>query len=943
MIQQIDQLLPVISKSLALEKDIKESERVVWHRNLVEIQRELEYIRFAAQENCSVAVFGESQMGKSLLISSMLSEPGEPYHVRCGGQKYNFKDKINPSLPGSSQEATGVITRFTLENKDDKTPEGWLKVNMLSLADLVLILAEAYYNNVIRKNRTTTTEEEKERIKERLDNCHTQPNASPLLREVDLSYIENYLKTSSTIGENIRVLIEASLFSKLMGKVHSISNEELLSLLTLVWNENKEFNKLFYELTETYRTLNYEQEIYVEFKSVLRDHGTLLDVARLDEMRCTPVNISKEYISDALVMLSPNASPISVKKSFLSALIAELTFKMDQEDEMGERQFLKHMDILDVPGYRPDDKYNEEDLYKGKSLTTVFRRGKVSYLFNKYSKTKRVSSLLFCHNHNQSNACVMGPVLIDWVENNVGTGPKEREIYINELKGDPLFVISTWFNEDLKYMDQKKGDDLDEKWRRRFKQTMEGQVLRATDHPEHWFNNWTNRQRLFQNLFILRDFDYSKNTFSGYDKDLGTRENGIIKIDKYPNYLEDLKLSFTSNDFVRERFINPEKSWNDAATVGCDGTKPIIEKLNMLAPHIQNARTIMFKNSLQSQIRSLLEVLNSQYDHSDPKEQIKKAKKEAGKIIMSIDAQTGDDASAFASIIDKLMIPEQMVSEHVFAKINTAEIDVPLSNKESEIFMNAGLDTNNSEELNIQLLCDFYGADTREELEQMLTEIGVKLDNLFRKEKQMMVSPAEQLVSYIEVLWRKDFLGQHVIDILKEDFPPIEVLLTNFGQVYESLKIHSILIDGVEQIMNTVVKNKQASILGDYLAMSFNKFITTFGFAFMDVTQRENITDHSISMGMPVDRELVLDTKRTNGIEMLTRLDEVQSLLQKPGYNQDIRQLQKEVPQYRSRWQWQQRMRAAITQGSKMPRNGFETNSELKKLIDTIDNIQNSK
>ena len=940
MKQRIEQLLPIISQSLALEKDLKASEQAVWHRPLVEIQRELEYIRFAAQENCSVAVFGESQMGKSLLISSMLSEPGKPYHVSCGGQQYNFKDKINPSLPGSSQEATGVITRFTLGNKEDMTPEGWLKVNMLSLADLVLILAEAYYNNVIRKNRTTTTEEEKDRIKERLENCHTQPNATPLIREVDLSYIENYLKTSSTIGENIRVLIETSLFSKLITKVHSISNDEMLSLLTLVWNENTEFSKLFYELTETYRTLNYEQEIFVEFKSVLREHGTLLDVARLDEMRCAPVNVTKEYIGEAQVRLSPTASPISVKKSFLSALIAELTFKMEQENDMEERKFLQYMDILDVPGYRPDDKYNEEDLYKGKSLTTVFRRGKVSYLFNKYSKTKRVSSLLFCHNHNQSNACVMGPVLIDWVENNVGVGPKEREIYVDALSDAPLFVISTWFNEDLKYMNQKKGDDLDEKWRRRFTQTMEGQVLRATDHPEHWFNHWTDKQKLFKNLFILRDFDYSKTTFSGYDKDLGTPESGIVPIEKYPTYLDDLKMSFMSNDFVRERFTNPEQSWNDAASVACDGTKPIIRKLNNIAPHIKDARNIMFNNILQTQTKLLLDILNSQYDPSDPTEQIKKAKKEAGKIIMSIDAHTGDNASFFASIIDQLMIPERMVYEHVFSKINTAEIDVPLSNKESEIYMNAGLDTKNSEETNLQLLCDFYGADNREELNQMLGEIGVNLGNLLRKEKQMMVSPAEQLVTYIEELWRKDFLGQQVIDILKKDFPPIDILLTNIGQVYDALKIHTILTNGVEQIMNTVIKNKQASIVGDYLAMSLNKFITSFGFAFMDVNQKEKLTDHSINMGMPVDRELVLDTKKTNGIDMLTRLDEVQTLLQKPGYNQDVRQLQKEVPQYRSRWQWQQRMRAAITQGSKMPRNGIEVNSKLKTLIDTIGSIQ---
>ncbi|MBK6353098.1 MAG: hypothetical protein IPF46_06775 [Saprospiraceae bacterium] len=68
------------------------------------------------EDNPAAAMFGESQAGKSYLVSSLLSEEGIPFEIFDGtGEGYNFKDKINPY--GNEHESTSVVTRFSTKYK----------------------------------------------------------------------------------------------------------------------------------------------------------------------------------------------------------------------------------------------------------------------------------------------------------------------------------------------------------------------------------------------------------------------------------------------------------------------------------------------------------------------------------------------------------------------------------------------------------------------------------------------------------------------------------------------------------------------------------------------------------------------------------------------------------------------------------------------------------
>ncbi len=929
----INNTLSAIDKARDWESHVAESKQYSWHRKLIDIQRQLKDIKFALEENCSVAAFGESQMGKSYLVSALLSGPGVPFSVQGDDTSYNFISDINPSAPNSSVEATGVVTRFTTSSQASNTPKGWLKVRMLTISDIVLVLAEAYYNQVIRNSRNIT--DLMDEIENRIKQCQIITNSNPLLTEVDIANIEDYLRTTTTIGVNCDHIFSTNLFQFLLRNVCKISNDDIIALLKLIWNNNSDINRLFDDLMNTYRVLGFQSVNYVNFKSVLRKHGSLLDVARLDEMYSTPEAVSSYFDPQASVKLHTNGNVLSLPKSFLSALTAELCFIVDKTENTNSRTFMDSLDILDFPGLRPQQRKSENELSRGKNIATIFRRGKVTYLFNKYSRTKRISSLLFCHNNNQSNECTMGPVLTDWVWTNIGRGVNDRKKYLDNTLVSPLLVVSTWFNKDLDYNDESRDADLGERWNRRFKTVLSKEVLQSVDKTEHWFNSWSANSMPFKSIFMLRDFRFSKGIFKGYDPELKQKETEPAKIDKFPDYLEKLKDSFTSNEFVRDHFDNPGKHWDAAATPACDGTLTIIEHLNNLAPKVNGARLQKFKNDYNHLVDDLRMLLHGEYHDDDPAEQTRKAKKEVGRLIASIDRQCGNDPYFWSRMMESMMMPERVIREVVFSQISGNVVTQPLSKPESEIFMAAGLDTESSVEENLQKLCDYLGADDKKECEETLYDIDPDIDiDKLLDQNRMVQGTADQLLTSIERIWETDFLSIKVAG--GSGIPEINTIVTKLVSLYKILNVHDKLLVEVNHLMDTIVQNKQVGIVSSWLTMSFNKFVGEFGYSYINENTHNNLIQKNEEFKLNIDFDLLESNNLGNGIDLLKQMDLVQHRLEQEGFTAGVRDQQKLLPKYHSRWQWQNRMRAAFAIVSGLREYDIEANNKLKQIIDSI-------
>ena len=86
MTQDINKHITIIDNSIKWAKEYgKDSFPYEILKNL---RRKLKRISNALEENCSVAAYGESQVGKSYLMSSLLSSSDHPFVIENDGKEY---------------------------------------------------------------------------------------------------------------------------------------------------------------------------------------------------------------------------------------------------------------------------------------------------------------------------------------------------------------------------------------------------------------------------------------------------------------------------------------------------------------------------------------------------------------------------------------------------------------------------------------------------------------------------------------------------------------------------------------------------------------------------------------------------------------------------------------------------------------------------------------
>lgn len=930
--QLINKQLTTVNEALGWLKYVPKAEQLEYKKKLINYRRGLKKIQYAISEPCSSAAFGESQMGKSYLISAMLSSSNHPFAVTDGEKQYDFISEINPSRPNSTIEATGVITRFT--TKAIITPTNYLKVRLLSVTDIVLILCEAYYNQVdYLLNEVLSKDEINEFVKNIIP--EKPVNKQQIIGEDDVLDIKEYLLNSSTLSKKCDKVLNSDLFNFLVQNVYDLSKSQISSLLQILWNRQSEIGRLWADMMAAYEKLEYKPIVYTCFDSVLKRKGTLLDVARLDEMYGDPEDTGSEYEPMAEVKTEVDGKSINLEKSFFSSLIAELSFSLDEEMS-DTHPFLKDLDILDFPGARRPEQIKQDKLGEGKNLSTVLRRGKVAYLFNKYSAAKRISSLLFCHNNSMSGESSMGGLLDKWVTENIGADPRRREEYIKTSVIPPLFVISTWFNKDLEYQDETAGDtySLDARWNRRFNVVLEKEVLKSLGDDKHWFNDWSVSTKQFQNIYMLRDFKYSKTIYNGYDPRAGHPESGEpVRPANYPTFFSDLKKSFISNDFVQLHFSDPNEAWESAASCAKDGTLRIINSLNTLAPNVSHAREDKFDNDIK-QIRNGMSSFLEQYYHPDTnEEQLNLAKRQAGRACVQIDRMIGRDAYAFGKFLDTMMISEPEIYELINSLILGEEQPMPMNDEEAQIFMAAGMDTSLSRDENLDRLCAYLGVNDEDECRSELGSID--LDKLLSK-SQMMVSRADNIVASVEGLWHDKVLMTRVVNSYENTLPAVSTIMSSLWSLYKMMDVRQAFIEKVNDYISNIDKSVSVGIISDYLSIQFNDFASSFGFKFLKDSDKQKLFKKNAELKLNIDTSLIDNDGSTENINLLSDLNKLKEMLSGKSFVAGDRKFLARFPQYKKVWRWQQQLRCGYILASELPDYDINANSELKAILENI-------
>lgn len=122
---------------------------------------------------------------------------------------------------------------------------------------------------------------------------------------------------------------------------------------------------------------------------------------------------------------------VGVTIAQLATLAVEVNFSLLNRPTASVAQ---DVEILDFPGYRTRNKYLSIDEAALKDSAdevypywNLILRGKVAYLFERYSEAQEMNALVVCTSTmKQSDVISVAPVLTRWIHNTQGATPKER-------------------------------------------------------------------------------------------------------------------------------------------------------------------------------------------------------------------------------------------------------------------------------------------------------------------------------------------------------------------------------------------------------------------------------------------------------------------------------------------------------------------------------------
>lgn len=946
MKQKIQKQLAIIEKSKEWMLNALDGEKQRnAYRNIINHRRSLKKKLSAIENNPGVAIYGESQVGKSYLISSLLSREGQPFSiVGENGAIHNFIEEINPR--GEGNESTSLVSRFSVNYKPINSSFP-IKATLLSPADIVLVLCDSYYNDIKVDHSFIM---QKEQIKEELSALKSrfekQRVQQDVLGEDEVLDIQDYFKENFSLKAN-NVLF-SGFFDEVSLFISKVSPHDWKQIFSLLWNHNQQFSGLFDALIAEYSKLGFSTNVYLPVSAVLRNYGTLLDVERLKEIHTAPnpgkVDANYRAETTALYYSNKQERQVTVQKSYLCALSAELVFPQE-EILLSGKPFLKETDLLDFPGARGRMNLPELEI-NAENIPQLLIRGKVAYLFNKYSEAEKISIFMLCAKHDQPGQRFMPQILANWINKYIGDTPEKREKFITTSQIPPLFIIGTFFNVNLEYNPtQDKADDLSSlkyRWNQRFEKTLETEILDTK--TKDWFYNWTKSSPNFQNIFFLRDFVFSESksqVFKGYIQH--KRELEEIHPPTFPDFRQKLRQSFLEYDFVRRHFANPEESWDEAAGMNKDGTQLIIKKLTIAAGNINQARHEKAVEELNEISKGISEELQRYYHSNDKDQELQKVRALAGDIQFKLDtAFSADGIKNFGKLLKELMLAESTVLELFRKKIDDIEHrDVINLDIYSNFRMHVPIIVGDLADSYFERLCAHYEKTTDEQKDLFRKELednGIDLEELVSGNSELIKNNAQQLADTLLDYWLAYICmnDKHSIrQILAQgDSTALQDIATMYQKLFSKIKLSEKIANIIREYLEGYNKTDLPyDIIADQSTELLNLCISTVGYKFFDYSEINDLrqANEQNKLGLVLDQDESPTEKSV--AELFEKIDHQSTILKSNPEEM------KSLPSYRNYQAWYNRLKVGFVSVCDIPNYNVAKNEQLGVIINDLQSI----
>lgn len=545
----------------------------------------------ASSRPMTIGFFGLSQAGKSYLISALAAGQNGKLETNFSGSRLDFLHHVNPA--GGGKEATGLVTRFSRSAVSGPTDTP-VELRLFREIEIVKILANSWFNDF--DHERLDFELDATRIDAALSQFESVTPSTqhqPGMTAEDVVSLWDYLRDSygNSIGK-----LRSRYWPRAILLAPRLKIAQRAELFALLWGEQSEFTRLYQTLASVLANLNYAPRVYAPLACLVSKEGgayvqrdSIMNVDILERLGA----VDEPVLEVCPDLGADESTSVSVPVAQLAALAAELIFPLV---EPTQDPHVEKVDLLDFPGYRGRMKLTsleppqEQAQQDGMPVAKAFLRGKVAYLFERYTDTQEMNGLVVCTSSDkQSDVSDVEPVLTRWIENTQGLEAVDRE-----GKDAGLIWAITMFDKRVSSSLGQEDAMLSEGWEGLIKMTL----LERFGGCD-WLDQWS-PSRPFDNVFLVRKPGIPVpflDTHQGHEKAL--REDSH-------DALQRMAKTFTASDKVNRHVANPDDAWQAMLTLNDGGIKRISAYLGRIA-------TLDFKlQRIEQQLQDKLEGLVEQ-------------------------------------------------------------------------------------------------------------------------------------------------------------------------------------------------------------------------------------------------------------------------------------------------------------------------------------------
>ncbi|MBX3185662.1 MAG: hypothetical protein KF819_01550 [Labilithrix sp.] len=613
-------------------------------------------LRRAWARRQSVGFFGPSQAGKSFLVGALLSHELGSLEVMARDREVDFLKEINPA---KGVESTGTVTRFTSKAGSAPLRKGDFYCELLPLESVLQSMATGFLVEC------TSPPLDVDRVERTLREARlAQPGQSSapaiyarawetVWHDLTRKYQDrhpylNELRRHPALRQGIAA-----------GEIATTAGWVLV--FSLLWGGPgyaKDLDALMRTLVQGTEQLGHVEAVEVSLQHVRAssDAPSVIDASCLNALGTSRTHVTA-------TTSEPSPRDVSLDPGVLAALIAEIRLPLRSVPG----SLLEKADLLDFPGGRAlkgINGFGPTELNTGKldNAIEVYKRGKLTFLFEQYALDREITALLLCSpGPTKPEAIQLQSQVESWLSIRHGSPtPKEPK----EIDAPGLFLALTKFDMSLGAL---RSDNARDRWDSRVQEACVD--FWARGHGS-WILNWGSKGRPFTNLFWIRN---------PYADQMQALKPGDADYDL-------VKQGYLASRAVGQFIASPEEKWLAVEGVEPNGLPK--SGVPLLATHLRQkmAEDIKAKElgaearAIRSELLSVLKALTPSRDEAEERE---RRLEDAKQLVSAIEAEMSRrcTGAVFGEFVDLVVAPEPDVEAEVKKVL---DVVAPMSIKASD-------------------------------------------------------------------------------------------------------------------------------------------------------------------------------------------------------------------------------------------------------------------